>query len=393
MFYGVLDLSWWEYIVAVLVLTQITIISITVFLHRAQAHRALDLHPILSHFFRFWLWLTTGMETKAWAAVHRKHHAKCETIDDPHSPQVLGLPKVLWQGSELYSKEAKNKETIARYGQGTPDDWLERNIYTPYSAKGILIMFIIDLILFGVPGITVWAFQMLWSPLFAAGIINGVGHYFGYRNFECKDAARNITPIAIVLGGEELHNNHHAYPTSAKLSIKWWEFDSGWLFIRIFVMFGLAKVKRVAPTPRLIPGKQQIDIQTLRDIIANQIQVMSRYSKNVILPLFNQEAKGWIKDIKDKSLWVRIKSSLIRGESLVEESQKKYLEDFLKQNGKIREVYNLRKQLQAIWDKTAASQKELLDALHEWCQAAEATRIQKLQEFVVYLKAYSIQPA
>lgn len=389
MFYGVLDLPWWGYIITTLVLTQISIASITIFLHRCQAHRALHLHPIASHFFRFWLWLTTGMETKAWAAVHRKHHAKCETEDDPHSPQVLGLAKVLWEGAELYRKEAKNAETLRRYGEGTPDDWIERHIYTPHSGKGILIMLVLDLIFLGVPGLTVWAIQMMWSPLFAAGIINGVGHFWGYRNFECKDAARNITPLAIFLGGEELHNNHHAYPTSAKLSIKWWEVDSGWLYICILKTFGLAKVKRIAPQPILIPGKQQIDLQTLRDIISNQIQIMTTYSKSVILPLFQQEAK----QSKDRTLWSGIKSILMREESLIEESQKRSLEVFLKQNRTIQEVYQYRKKLQAIWDKTAANQKELLEALQEWCLAAEASGIQKLQEFAAYLKAYSLKPA
>lgn len=389
MFYGLLNLPWWGYILVTLGLTHITIVSITVFLHRHQAHRALELHPIISHFFRVWLWLTTGMETKAWAAIHRKHHAKCETENDPHSPQVLGLPKVMWEGAELYRREAHNAETLERYGQGTPDDWLENNLYTPHSAKGILVMLALNLLFLGVPGLTVWAIQMAWTPFFAAGIINGVGHYFGYRNFECPDAATNIVPWGILIGGEELHNNHHTYPTSAKLSVKWWEFDIGWLYIQTLSALGLAKVKRIVPMPEIIPGRTQIDVEALQAIIANRIQVMTEYSKGVIMPLFNQEKEKALP--ADKGLWQRVKSVLIREESLVDESAKRSIEQLLEKNSVLQVVCGFRQQLQGIWNRTTASQKELLDALHEWCQQAEATRIQKLQDFVHYLKGYTIR--
>lgn len=391
MFYGILDLPWWGYIVAALIMTHITIAGVTIFLHRCQAHRALDLHPLPSHFFRLWLWLTTGMETRAWAAIHRKHHARCETPDDPHSPQILGLNTVLWQGAELYRKEARQADTLERYGKGTPDDWLERHVYTKRSALGVKLMLIINLLLFGLPGLTIWAVQMAWIPFFAAGIINGVGHFWGYRNFECPDAARNIVPWGILIGGEELHNNHHTYPTSAKLSAKWWEFDLGWLYIRVLEFLGLARVKRVIPTPKILPAKTAIDADTLRAIIANRFQVMTTYSKKVILPLFYQEKEKV--PSKDRGLWSRVKSLLIREDSLVNASHREQLHQFLKQNDCIQEVYNFRQQLQAIWNKTAASQKELLDALHEWCQQAEATGIQKLQEFVRYLKGYTLLSA
>lgn len=388
-FYGLLDLPWWGYIVAGLVLTHITIVSVTVYLHRHQAHRGLDLHPIASHFFRFWLWLTTGMITKAWAAIHRKHHAKCETVDDPHSPQVLGLATVLFEGAELYRKESVNNETLERYGQGTPDDWLENHIYTPHSAKGLYLGLIINFILFGVPGITIWAVQGAWIPLFAAGIINGVGHYFGYRNFECADASRNVVPWGILIGGEELHNNHHTYPTSAKLSVKWWEFDLGWAYICLLSFLGLAKVKRTIPTPAIIKGKSQIDADTLRAIIANRIQILTTYSKSVIFPLFKQEKKILAK----QGVWSGIKSALMREDSLVDDSSRHQLEKFLAENRVIRVVYQLRLQLQEIWDRTSANQKELLDALHAWCQEAEASGIHRVQEFVQYLKGYSIRSA
>ena len=275
MLYGLLNLSFWGYVVATLILTHITIIGVTIYLHRYQAHRGLELHPLLSHFFRFWLWLTTGMVTKEWAAIHRKHHAKCETAEDPHSPQVKGLKKVLWEGAELYQEEAKNQETLERYGQGTPDDWLERNIYTRHSAKGIVLMLLIDLLLFGIPGITIWALQMAWIPFHAAGVINGIGHYWGYRNFECKDAARNIFPWAFWIGGEELHNNHHTFATSAKFSVKWWEFDIGWGYIKLFSLLKLAKVKRLPPKVKIVPNKTCVDIETVKAIITGRFQVMS----------------------------------------------------------------------------------------------------------------------
>jgi stearoyl-CoA desaturase (delta-9 desaturase) len=388
MFYGILDLPWWGFIVATLILTHITVVGVTVYLHRHQAHRGLDLHPIVSHFFRLWLWLTTGMSTRAWAAIHRKHHAKCETPEDPHSPQVFGLAQVFFQGTELYRREAKNPETLERYGYGTPDDWIERNIYTPHSSIGYMITLVTNLVLFGVPGVIIWALQMAWIPLFAAGVVNGVGHFWGYRNFECPDAARNVSPWGILLAGEELHNNHHTYATSAKMSVKWFEVDLGWLYIRLFAALGLAKVKRMVPMPHIIE-KGAIDATTLRAIISNRIQVMTSFSKDVLLPLFNQVKKT--ANPTDQRFWGTAKTVLIRDEALIDESGRQHLEQFLKQNSQIQLVYNLKKQLQAIWDRTAASQKELLDALHDWCSQAEATGIMKLQEFVRYLKGYTLK--
>ena len=276
--HGYLDWSWWQITLFTLVLTHITIASVTIFLHRCQAHRALDLHPIASHFFRLWLWLTTGMVTKEWASIHRKHHAKCETVDDPHSPQILGIGTVLSRGAELYKKEAKNQETLEKYGHGTPDDWLERNVYSKFSWQGVAIMLIIDVFLFGAIGLTVWAVQMLWIPITAAGIINGIGHYWGYRNFDCEDASTNIFPWGILIGGEELHNNHHTYATSAKLSNKWYEFDIGWVYIRTLEIAGLAKVKKLPPKPVLSEISQASE-KTLQAVIANRYELMARYSK------------------------------------------------------------------------------------------------------------------
>ena len=259
MYSGIFDLPWWGYIAVTLGLTHITIAAVTIYLHRHSAHRALDLHPGVSHFFRFWLWLTTGMETKEWTAVHRKHHARCETADDPHSPQIMGIGKIMWQGADIYKVEAKKLETLERFGQGTPDDWVERNVYVAHSVAGIALMMVIDFALFGFIGITIWAVQMMWIPFFAAGIINGVGHYWGYRNFQVEDASRNIVPWGIIIGGEELHNNHHAYATSARLSSKWWEFDIGWMYIRIMEACGFAQVKKIAPKIVLAP-KTRCDV-------------------------------------------------------------------------------------------------------------------------------------
>jgi len=352
MFYGLLNLPWWGMVLVTLVLTHITIISVTLYLHRCQAHRSLEIHPAVSHFFRFWLWITTGMTTKVWAAIHRKHHARVETENDPHSPQIFGIKTLLFKGTELYKREAKNQETLERFGQGTPDDWMERNVYVPFHKRGILLTLVCDLLLFGVPGLTMWAVQMMWIPFFATAIINGVGHYWGYRNFESEDASRNVVPWGTILGGEELHNNHHTYPTSAKMSVKWWEFDSGWFYICLLSFFGLARAKRVPPTPVILKDKTQIDAETLCALIANRIQVMTTFSKQVIKPLLKSENRA-----------------------------------------ALQLVTQFRAQLQAIWNKTTASQKELIEALHEWCEQAEKTGVKRLQEFVAYLKGYSLQTA
>ena len=325
------------------------------------------------------------MDTTSWTAIHRKHHAKCETTEDPHSPIVLGLRKVLWEGAELYRREAKNPETLMRYGQGTPDDWLERHIYHPHSAKGILLTFIIYLVLFGIPGITVWAVNMAWIPFFAAGVVNGVGHYWGYRNFECRDAATNIVPWGIIIGGEELHNNHHTYPTSAKFSVKPWEFDLAWGYIRVLSWLGLATVKRTVPKPHIIPGKSTVDANALRMIIVNRVQVMTQYSHDVILPLVDQTKETLPHHEKR-----RIKAVLVRTDILVDDAGRVCLRQFLDNNATVKMAYDYRKQLHDIWDRTTATQQELLDAFHDWCLRAEATGIHTLQKFVGYLKGYTV---
>ncbi len=388
---GIIDLPWWGYVLVTLGLTHITIAGVTIFLHRHQAHRALDLHPLVSHFFRLWLWLTTGMVTKAWTAIHRKHHARCETEEDPHSPQILGLPKVLWEGAELYRQEAKNPETLEHYGKGTPDDWIERALYTPYSQFGIVMMLIIDALLFGPIGITMWAVQMIWIPFFAAGIINGVGHYWGYRNYESADAATNIVPWGILIGGEELHNNHHAFPGSAKLSSKPWEFDIGWLYIRSMQIIGLAKIKKVAPEPQINPAKQAVDMETVRAILVNRFHVLSHYARDVVGPVMREELHK--ADESCRRLLRRARRPLIRGEAVMDANAKGRVEAALNYSQTLATVYEYKKRLQELWQTRFNSQDSLLRHLQEWCKQAEATGIKVLQDFSHSLKGYTLQAA
>ncbi|MHB1175350.1 MAG: DesA family fatty acid desaturase [Sulfuriferula sp.] len=384
-------LPWWGYVLVALALTHVTIAGVTIYLHRHQAHRALELHPVVSHFFRFWLWLSTGMVTKQWAAIHRKHHAKCETPDDPHSPQVLGLKKVFFEGAELYRAESKNQETMDKYGAGTPDDWLEHNVYSRYSGKGIVLMLLINLALFGPIGLTIWAVQMAWIPVTAAGIINGIGHFWGYRNFTCEDASTNIVPWGILIGGEELHNNHHAYGSSAKLSNKWYEFDIGWMYIRIMEIFGLAKVKKVAPRVRMTKGKTVCDQDTLQAIITHRYDVLTRFTRSVktmyadevlklktSLPQLNEG--GMVKKVKH---WLHLDAADLR------EQDKASLSAVLNQSKELATVYAMRQDLAALWARSSATKEQLLAQLQDWCHRAESSGIESLQKFSRKLRCYA----
>lgn len=385
------NVSFWGYVIFTLVVTHITVIGVTVFLHRSQAHRALDLHPIASHFFRFWLWMTTSIVTKEWVAIHRKHHTTCETPDDPHSPQVEGLYKVLFEGAELYKKEALNEETLARYGKGTPDDWLERIFYAhlKWRSLGIAFMFLIDVGLFGIPGIAIWAIQMMWIPFWAAGVVNGVGHFWGYRNFECADASRNISPIGIIMGGEELHNNHHTFANSAKLSVRWFEFDMGWFYIRLLTLLGLAKVHRSVPKLQEDTSKLQLDIDSLKAIVNSRFQVMDHYWRRVILPVVRNEKRFLSKQARHL---LRAKGRLlVREESLISGSEKEALQSILKSRNVLNTVYQFRLQLQDFWHRNTENHAELLENLHNWCKRAEATGITVLQEFARRLSRYSLR--
>lgn len=384
---GLLDLSFWGHVIAILVLTHLTIVSVTIYLHRHQAHRALDLHPILSHLFRFWLWLTTGMVTKQWSAVHRKHHARVETPDDPHSPQIVGIRKVLFQGAELYREAARDPQLVQRYGHGAPEDWLERNVYTPRPFLGILMMLGIDVVFFGLPGITIWAIQMMWIPFFAAGVINGIGHWWGYRNYETQDASTNIVPWAFWIGGEELHNNHHAFASSAKFSTHWWEMDLGWAYIRVFQWLGLARVKKTAPKTILVDDKERLDTETLTVILSNRFQVMAQYAKVVLVSVYKEEMRQ--ADESYRRLLKRAKSLLVREESLLNTEAKQRLESVLAQSGRLCTVYQYKRKLLAIWQERTASPDRLLNALQEWCRQAEESGIRALQDFARTLPRYS----
>ncbi|MFQ6021247.1 MAG: acyl-CoA desaturase [Acidiferrobacterales bacterium] len=395
MFAGLIELSWWGYALTALGLTHITIASITIYLHRYQAHKALDLHPAASHFFRFWLWLTTGTITKQWVAVHRKHHAKVETPEDPHSPQQVGINRVLWLGVFLYRAAARDPETLPKYGHGTPDDWLERHVYTRCEWLGISIMLVIDLLLFGViAGVLIWLVQVLWQPFWAAGVINGIGHWAGYRNFELADASRNIVPWGIIIGGEELHNNHHTYPSSAKFSTQWWEIDLGWIYVRVLTKLGLATVKKVPPKPAFVADKQTCDLETVKAVIANRFQVMARFGHDVMKRVYREELKkASSTDMEGWLMLKRAKRSLIREGILLDEASRKWLTQALELNKPLETVYAMKKKLQDIWERSAVSPEPLLQALEEWCRQAEATGIQALRDFSHKLRTYSVAHA
>jgi stearoyl-CoA desaturase (Delta-9 desaturase) len=388
-FSGFFDLPWWGYAAAALGLTHVTIAAVTIYLHRCQAHRALELHPVVSHFFRFWLWLTTGMVTKEWAAIHRKHHAKCETAEDPHSPQIYGINRVLWAGVFLYVKESYNKETLERYGHGTPEDWMERHVYTRYAMAGVTLMLLIDLLAFGlIPGALIWLTQIAWIPFWAAGVINGVGHFFGYRSYDVADASTNIVPWGILIGGEELHNNHHAFASSAKLSSKWYELDIGWMYIRLLEMLGLATVKKLAPQPRFAPPKPAADLDTLHAVIANRYDVLSRYAKSVRRTYADELArlKHW--SPRDAEVLRSLKRALLRGQALAG-AEGARLAEALKNSRALATAIAMRHELAALWDRSHASKEQLLRQLQDWCHRAEASGVAPLVDFSLRLRSYA----
>lgn len=390
-FNGLFDLSLSDLIILTLVLTHVTIVSVTIFLHRHLAHRALELHPLLSHFFRLWLWLTTGMVTREWVAIHRKHHAKCETEDDPHSPQTRGLSKVLWQGAELYQEEARNAETLERYGKGTPDDWLERNLYQRHNYSGIVLLLMLEIVLLGPAGITVWAIQMIWIPFWAAGVINGIGHYWGYRNFEIPNTSTNILPWGLFIGGEELHNNHHAFASSAKLSNRWWELDLGWFYIRTFSVLGLARVLKVAPKRSFIDERPQLDMDAIKALTANRLQLFSDYRRKVMKPVFRDEIRRAKRPIR--RLYRSAQRLVRRDRMLLSDSDLVQLKEILDTNAALNKVYEFKLKLQAIWDQQASSHDKRLEALSQWCAQAEASGVEALREFVSLLRSYGMTPA
>ncbi len=386
--HGLMDLGAWQTVILTLVLTHITIASVTIYLHRHQAHRSLDLHPAIAHFFRLWLWMTTGMQTKEWAAIHRKHHAKCETVDDPHSPQIKGIKTVFWSGAELYRLESLNAETMQKYGHGTPDDWLENNVYSRFPWQGVALMLIINLTLFGAIGLSVWAVQMLWIPVTAAGVINGIGHYWGYRNFEAVDASTNISPWGILIGGEELHNNHHTYPTSAKLSVKKYEFDIGWFYIRVLETLKLATVKKTPPKMAFGEVRAVPDEQTLEALIMNRYEVMAGFAKQVRRALEsevkNLNLSATPSVIKTAKRWMHRDIEKVPTSALDQLKQARALLPT------VDKMVCMREELRQIWLNTNRSREQLASDLQVWCRNAESSGIQALKEFSFTIKAVRI---
>ncbi len=385
---GLLDFSWWQIVIYTLVVTHITIVGVTVYLHRCQAHRALDLHPVMSHFFRFWLWLTTGMVTREWAAIHRKHHARCETPEDPHSPQTRGLRKVLLEGSELYRAEAKNLETLEKFGHGTPDDWIERHLYTPYSHIGIFVTLGLCVLLFGAIGLSVFAIQMLWIPITAAGIINGIGHYYGYRNWDCPDASTNVFPWGILIGGEELHNNHHAFASSAKLSAKWYEFDIGWMYIRIMSMLGLATVRRLAPKPRFAQAKPVVDIETLHAVIAHRYDMMAAFADSLRRACADETRRlGSAREGEAAALTAARRWLVVDAGKWTAEQKARVGEVFAASDS-VRRLVEMRQELAAIWERSTLNKDQLLLQLQQWLARAEASGMRPLQDLALRVRSY-----
>ncbi len=387
---GLLHAAWWQVVLYTLLLTHVTIAGVTIWLHRCQAHRSLDLGPIPAHFFRFWMWLTTGMVTKEWAAIHRKHHAKCETVDDPHSPVTRGIKAVLLTGSEMYRAEAKNLETIAKFGHGTPDDWIERNLYSRFQWQGVALMMIINLTLFGAIGASIWAVQMLWIPITAAGIINGIGHWWGYRNFEATDASRNIVPWGIIIGGEELHNNHHTYPTSAKLSVKPYEFDIAWGYIRAMEIMGMAKVRKVAPQMRTGDVRAVADNETLEAVIANRYEVMAKYARELrracaveLAALRHQGAENTPHgdNLRVARRWLHRDVEKIPGHLQAQ------VADAAATSPALAKLVTMREELRALWTRTNVSAEQAVTDLQVWCKQAEESGIEALREFSFKLRA------
>ena len=384
--HGLTEASWWQVLLAGLAMTHLTIVSVTLYLHRCQAHRSLELHPAVSHVFRFWLWLTTGMLTKEWAAIHRKHHAKCEQEGDPHSPIVYGIKKVFFEGAELYRAEAKNQDTLARYGHGTPDDWMERNVYTKHSRLGITLMFFINIALFGVVGMAVWAMQMAWIPIWAAGVINGIGHYWGYRNFEATDASTNVFPWGIIIGGEELHNNHHTYATSAKFSVKPYEFDIGWMYISILAKFGLAKAKKTPPKLAFGDVKPVADEKTLEAIIANRYEVMAGYAREMRATV-QAELDALKAKSADVSMLQAARRWLHRDDDKVPAQYKAKVEQVRAAHPTLAKMHAMREELRQLWSNTHVTREQLAKDLQAWCRRAEESGIAALRDYSIRLRA------
>ncbi len=386
---GIAGLGWLGLLAVLLVFTQLTIFSVTLYLHRSQAHRGVDFHPVVSHFFRFWTWLTTSMITREWVAIHRKHHAKVETEEDPHSPQTRGIGKVFWEGVELYREARTDRASIEQYGKGAPDDWLERKLYTPHANLGPTLLLVVNFVLFGLPGIAVWAIQMAWIPFWAAGVVNGLGHWWGYRNFESADTSTNLTPWAFWIGGEELHNNHHAFPSSARFSMRRWEFDIGWAVIKGMEKVGLAKVLRVAPTLDIRPNITAPDTETLRALLSHRFQAMTDYQRNVLKPALREEAAAAGAKLREL-LPRRMRRGLVDDGRWLKPDAREQLQQWVQQRPRIQALVEHRARLSALLEARGHDAAERLRQLQAWCQEAEASGIRALQEYSARLKGYTL---
>jgi len=386
---GLLQAGWVTHVVYFLIVTQLTIFSVTLYLHRSQAHRGVDFHPVLAHFFRFWSWASTAMVTKEWVAVHRKHHAKCETEEDPHSPQIYGLKKVLLDGVGLYRTASHDEAALEKYGHGTPDDWLERNVYSRFPELGPTFMLLVSITLFGLWGVAIWACQMIWIPFWAAGVVNGVGHWWGYRNFESNDTSTNLTPWGFFIGGEELHNNHHAFPSSSKFALRKWEFDIGWAAIRLFQALGLAKVLRVAPSLDVRPAVNLPDGDTIKAVIAHKFQVMTDYFRVVIAPTLHEEASRAGSNLKD--LPSRLRRALSSGGRWLDHEGRERLGQWVSQRPVMATVMDYRRRLHELMESRNGD--AMLEGLKQWCREAEESGIRALGDFAARLKGYKLAHA
>ncbi|HEX2082844.1 MAG TPA: fatty acid desaturase [Xanthomonadaceae bacterium] len=387
---GLMQSGFWGLAIYLLVATQLTIFSVTLYLHRSQAHRGVDFHPVLAHFFRFWTWLTTSMITKEWAAIHRKHHAKCETEEDPHSPMYKGIKTVFWRGVELYREARSDRASIEQYGKGCPDDWIERHLYTPHATMGPTLLLFISFALFGFAGVAVWAIQMLWIPFWAAGVVNGLGHWWGYRNFETTDTATNLSPWGVWIGGEELHNNHHAFPSSAKFALRKWEFDIGWAAIKGLETLGLAKVLRVAPSLDVRPNIHVPDGDTMKALLAHRFQAMTDYQRNVLGPALREEAAA--AGAKLRALLPRkLRKGMVDDGRWLQPDAREQLQQWVAARPRIRTLVEYRARLTAVLEARSHDAAERLRQLQAWCHEAEASGIRALQEYSARLKGYSLQ--
>ena len=385
---GIVEFTWVGYVIYTLIVTHITIVAITLYLHRGVCHSAIEIKPALGHFFRFWLWLTTSMRTADWVAIHRKHHAKVETIDDPHSPAYHGIKNVLLCGADLYHDEKNNPETIAKYSQNCPNDWVEEHVYTGRNNLGILFLFIGNILLFGVVGIIIWSIQMAWTPIFAAGGINGAGHYWGYRNYDTSDDSTNMSPVGVLIGGEELHNNHHAFPTAAKFSLKPWEFDIGWLYIKIFSAVGQINVKRLAPKTIVNMPADILDSETGYALLRSKLTVITNYTKNVLSPLMKQESKEANSDFK--SLLKRSKPSMVREPHRISNQETVTLDEIFKKSSTLKTAYHLKNKLFDILHSRNLKHESFIETINAWRDEAQNEGIECLVDFSNSLKGYKV---